>query len=117
MKFPAEIAKKKYTSDKLGRAWKHLGEHLAEAELAKKCSTTVFSSKVAEHIVLNNYIVPRENVRLAKRLGNALNLNVAENLEIDRTLTDEILNRDLGFLKFIMEILLNPPHRLQRLKP
>lgn len=71
-------------------------EHLEEIESTEKEGAAVFKSKVAEHIVLNNHMVSRWNLRLVKHVRHTRNLDVTESLEIYRTPRDKGLNRDQG---------------------
>lgn len=71
-------------------------EHIREAELAEKRPTTDFRSKVAEHMATENHTVSRADIKIVNHIKDTRRLDVAESMEIYRTPSNTLLNKDLG---------------------
>lgn len=53
--------------------------------MREKQGTREFRSEEAEHLVLNNHIILKENMALVKHIGDERKLDVAASFEIYRT--------------------------------
>lgn len=73
-----------------------LKEHLKEAVLARKKNSRDFRSKVAEHIVLEDHNVSKDNATIVNHITDWRKLDVAESLEIYKSQKESLLNKDIG---------------------